>query len=304
MLRDVSAGHALLAQGIEGNPRFIADLKVLHAPGLLRTVLGAHRGPIDHAIREPGPPRRVGVGHQRGCVERGFLRGLTPQERILEVDDQDRFRLQVPAKAEELVVAESVRHGFARVARARRSFRSAAGDVVDHVAPVQEVDVRAAGEPHDRHVEFRQQPQRLGLKAVRTGHHGPFNARFAPTRLLHELAEQPVVDGAHGLVSDVVDGTARRDDTMLIPCVDCRSPGVRSRRQYHKSDSFLSSTKAQDSVPTTAPVTQFTSEISVSRSGACQVRPPSADAINRQLAAASRPSGASCQVRCTREPKA
>ena len=51
----------------------------------------------------------------------------------------------------------------------------------------------------------------------------------------------------------------------------------RSCRRYAKSVPLPMTTKAQDSLPTTAPVSQVASDSCVSRSGASQFRPPSAE---------------------------
>ena len=109
------------------------------------SVLRSHGRPVRHFVGEFGTDGRVTVSHQTGGIEHRFLERFLTEQSVLEVDNDDGFRLQILAQTEELVIPEMIRDFVALMTNADRSLCAATGDVTDHVPPVQEIDVGSAG---------------------------------------------------------------------------------------------------------------------------------------------------------------
>jgi len=95
-----------------------------------------------------------------------------------------------------------VRDFVAPVTRTDRPFRTAAGNVADHVPPVHKIDIGPAGKAQDWDSHLTDEFDDIGLEPVGSGHESAFRADLTPAGPLHELPEKTGIDPVNRLVSN------------------------------------------------------------------------------------------------------
>ena len=95
-----------------------------------------------------GVERRVTVGHQRGGVAGGIGQRFALQHAIGKVDHQMHGDAQIFAHTQIFVVAKVV-GDFVATGMANRARAGPTGQVIDHIGPIDVIDVAAAGKAED-----------------------------------------------------------------------------------------------------------------------------------------------------------
>ena len=113
---------------------------------------------------------------------------------VPEIDDDDGLGPELFAERKKFVVAEVVGDFVPEVTGADGTLGLSSRHIINHVAPIQKINVSAARESNHGYFHFRQKLQHARLKLARSVDACPLDANLAPAWPFHELAEHSRID--------------------------------------------------------------------------------------------------------------
>ena len=180
------------------DPGFVADLDVFHPIGFGMSVCCPESRPSRKRRGEVSVNRSIAIGHQRGGPGGSLFQGSDTEESVPEIDRNIGFGAVVFTHPQELVVTEAVgdRRAEFPVWPADRTTRGCpSGEVVDHVGPVEKIDIRSTRKTDHRNLHAPDESGDPGLEFVGSGNDGGLDPGLsAEGGPLHELPEQARID--------------------------------------------------------------------------------------------------------------